>query len=461
MDFSSRTPTNWLMTAKLIQKILPVEKLSPGMRLLSIVGFDEEYRPLDETKAAWVRLNFEPAQVKVLRDQEELRLSGAEVQEGDHLLQIEELDRLEKSFEIEGPRQIEELSRRGLNLFIVEAPAKAENLRDLVRRERVAMVDRIIEKLESGRELAAEASHALGETFEALRQERPDAKQVGQQVDAILADHGFEVLKLISLLEQNHNVYQHSLEVAALFHSVYFDFIARRGLKSGFKRRREVFLGAFVHDFGMARVPRQIYESTERFERGSEEWKLLRQHPEQGAKLLSRMGLPEVIVNMAYYHHVKLDGSLVSSYPETARFADSLPESRLLGMMDIYQALTGHRAYAKTWTPPAAMRFIDALEGSEFDPQTWAVFLDLMGRYPVGSLVELNSGDLAFVLAQSPNRNDRPMVVPVKNEAGEELTHHELVFLETEEDLMVTNDLRPDQVFGERAFEVFSSIRLS
>ncbi|MDT8445660.1 MAG: HD domain-containing protein [bacterium] len=447
--------------AKVIQKILPLEKLVQGMTILSIVGFDEEYRPLAEDRAAWVRLNFEQARLKVRRDTEEIQLAGNEVLVGDFVQQIDQLDQMDRSFKIEDLRLVTELGRRGFTLFIVETPAKSENLRDLVKQERVALVDRIIEKLDHGRSLSREASQQLGETFEALRQEKTDPQSIHNQVDSILANHGLEVLNILSLLEQNTSIYQHSLEVAALYHSIYFDFIARRGIKSSFNRRREVFLGAFVHDFGMARVPKYIYESKDKFERGSKEWKLLRQHPELGAQMLGRMGMPEVIVNMAYYHHVKLDGSLVSSYPEQARFNDALPETRLLGMMDIYQALTGHRTYSKTWTPPSAMRFLDALEGSEFDSTTWSIFLDLMGRYPIGSLVELNTGDLAFVVGQSPNQNNRPMLVPVKTAGGEELTHHQLILLETEEDLMITDDLRPQNVFGERALEVFSKIRLS
>jgi HD-GYP domain-containing protein (c-di-GMP phosphodiesterase class II) len=75
-------------------------------------------------------------------------------------------------------------------------------------------------------------------------------------------------------------------------------------------------LATFLPDIGKARIPKEILTSTKRFESDGSEMREIRKHPALRADLLSRAGMPEVIVNMAHYHHVKLDETMTSSYPE-------------------------------------------------------------------------------------------------------------------------------------------------
>ena len=448
--------------SKQIQKLLASQSLTPGMRVISIVGFANDYSPMGQVQADWIKLNFDKAIAKVRRAGEEVSLPVQQVRVADSLLRLEQLELTGKDFEVHSAAFGEELENRGLTLVIAETEAKSETAKELVYKEKVKTIQRILEKIDLGRTLNHHATQELEHTFEAIRNEKINLDSVNRQVDVILADHGLEVLKLISLLEHNDNAYQHSIELGAMFHSIYFDYIARiGGNPRGLTTRREVFLGAFVHDFGMAKVPKEIYESKEKFDKGSTEWKLIRQHPQEGAKMLEKIGMPPVIVNMALYHHVKYDSALASSYPENLQFKDASTESRLLSLLDVYQGLTGKRNYAKTWSPPAAIRFMEALVGSEFEEKSWSVFLGLMGKYPVGSLVKLSSGELAFVVSQSPNDLNRPMVVPVVNKAGEELTHNQLILLETELYVEIVGDLQATEVFGDRTMEVFSSIQLA
>ncbi|OGG99557.1 MAG: hypothetical protein A2600_08750 [Candidatus Lambdaproteobacteria bacterium RIFOXYD1_FULL_56_27] len=448
--------------SKQIQKLLASQNLASGMKVIAIVGFTDSYTPMGPQQADWIKLNFDKAVAKVRRTGEEVSLPVNQVKVSDHLLRLEHLELTGKDFVVHSGNFGEELESNGLTLVIAETEAKSDSAKEMVYREKVKTINRILEKIDLGRTLNHQATQELEHTFEAIRNEKVNLDTVNRQVDVILADHGLEVLKLISLLEQNDNAYQHSIELGAMFHSMYFDYIARIGVHpSGLSTRREVFLGAFVHDFGMAKVPKDIYESKDKFDKGSPEWNLIRQHPQEGAKMLEKIGMPPVIVNMALYHHVKFDSSLASSYPEKLLFKNASTESRLLSLLDVFQGLTGRRNYAKTWSPPAAMRFMEALVGSEFEEKSWSVFLGLMGKYPVGSLVRLSSGELAFVVSQSPNDASRPMVVPVVNKAGEELTHNQLILLETELYVEIVGDMQATEVFGDRTLEVFSSIQLA
>jgi HD-GYP domain-containing protein (c-di-GMP phosphodiesterase class II) len=186
-------------------------------------------------------------------------------------------------------------------------------------------------------------------------------------------------------------------------------------------------------------------------------------HPFYGAKLLKEMGMPDSIVNMAHYHHVKQDISMLSSYPSGCNYDKVSFETRLLSIVDVYQALVGRRNYKRSWSPPATMRYIDALSGVEYDYEVWLMFLKLMGMFPKGSLVELSNHSIGFVVSVPRNEGDpeRPIIAVVRNEYGEDLEHHELVDLQESLDISIVRDLDNQEVFGSNALEVFMGIEVS
>ena len=446
------------------QKLLPTTELKPGMIVLAIIGFSSEFNSLTTQTAAWVSHNFSKAQAHIERGTENLVLDAAGVQPGDRLIRLDKLDALDRSFVVRSSALADEMMSKGLLLLLVDMDLNrkaAIQQKTLSQASQSDFIQTLLEKIHSGARLNAKLSKELTQTFDALRTGTVTKEQVEGQVEQILSHNGFEVLHLISLLEQNENVYQHSIDVAALYHSLYFDFIARSGEKPAFVRKQEVFLSAFVHDFGMARIPKEVYESTQKFKKASEEWKLLRRHPEEGAQILARMKMPESIINMALYHHTKIDSSLASHYPSRCVFEDATPEARLLSIIDIYQALTGKRSYSKNWTPPAAMRFLEALVGSEFDSKTWNIFYRLMGQYPNGSLVMLSSGESAFVVGQSHDTPDQPIVVPVLDSNQQRIFQSSLLFLELNKNVTVTEGLDAQAVLGKQALEVFAAIQLN
>ncbi|MBU3915077.1 hypothetical protein KKA14_06030, partial [bacterium] len=151
------------------------------------------------------------------------------------------------------------------------------------------------------------------------------------------------------------------------------------------------------------------------------------------------------------------------SYPEGCKYENVLFETRLLSIVDAYQALVGRRKYKRSWSPPATMRYIDALSGVEYDLEVWELFLGSMGLYPKGSLVELTNNALGFVVSVPKNGEDleRPIIAVVRNEYGEDLTHHDLVNLQEEKSLSISKDLDNQEIFGNNALEVFMSIEVA
>jgi HD-GYP domain-containing protein (c-di-GMP phosphodiesterase class II) len=183
-------------------------------------------------------------------------------------------------------------------------------------------------------------------------------------------------------------------------------------------------------------------------------------HPTFGAEILSGMDMPDSVINMAHFHHVKQDTTMNSCYPKGVDYGKVIYESRLLSIIDAYQALVGRRKYKKSWNPPAAIRYIDALAGVEFDMDAWENFLNVVGLFPKGSLVELGDHSIGFVMGTPKQDLKRPQVAIVRNPSGEDLTHHSLIDLELEQDLSIISDLDIEETFGHDALNVFTNIQI-
>jgi len=136
-------------------------------------------------------------------------------------------------------------------------------------------------------------------------------------------------------------------------------------------------------------------------------------------------------------------------------------ETRLIGIVDVYQALVGKRSYKKSWAPPAAMRFLNNLSDIEFDIDAWDSFYQIMGKYPVGSLVELNDGSVAFVEQPAGADLDKPQVALVRDTKGEDLTTNPLIDLLEEPRIKIVRDPDNHEVLGDASLEIFTSLKIT
>ena len=266
---------------------------------------------------------------------------------------------------------------------------------------------------------------------------------------------------VLASLKKSDQTYAHCTDVAAIFQSTYIKLMKQKGIELSPEKKHEMLLGAFMHDIGKAKVPKDILDSTVRFERDSREMKLMQSHPAFGAEILTNMGSTDMIINMAHYHHVKLDTGMKSSYPLGINFDDLVMETRLIAIVDVYQALVGRRSYKKSWAPPAAMKFIDQLSGIEFDMDVWETFHQILGKYPVGSLVELNDGSMAFVVETADEDLDRPRVAVVRNAKGEDLTNNPLIDLLEEPDIKIIKDLDNHEALGDASMDIFTNLKIT
>lgn len=246
------------------------------------------------------------------------------------------------------------------------------------------------------------------------------AKRLTQQmVDIIQTDESL-LVGLSSIKNFDEYTFAHSVNV-----SILSMVVADRMQLDKADVARVGVCGLF-HDIGKTYVPTSILKSTGPLT--PPEWKLMKYHTIFGVKELSRIkSVRDAIDSMfvAVQHHVHYD---MNGYPRRPNGWNLQLFSRIVTVADYYDAMTACRTYQKEpVTPDKALRFILEKSGSVFDPFISKIFIQAMGLYPIGTIVELDTGETAVVVRQNrdPRYIHRPLVEIIDKNAdpsGERLT---------------------------------------
>ncbi|NNM74581.1 HD-GYP domain-containing protein [Enterovirga sp. DB1703] len=144
------------------------------------------------------------------------------------------------------------------------------------------------------------------------------------------------------------------------------------------ERRRWLRRGALLHDLGKLGVSNSILDKPGRLDEA--EWEIMRQHPAQTARILSRIEAFRDLARMAGAHHERLDGK---GYPDGLT-ADRIPlDTRVITVADVFDALTSDRPHRSGMTPGEAFRVLDSEVGTTVDGECLAGLkkaLDGLGR---------------------------------------------------------------------------------
>lgn len=442
-------------------RTVSVEELDSSMVIDSYVGFGKLYTPTTEQSALWLIHNFKGSKVLVARGEKKGRLPVEKILAGDNLLKIYDIPKALVKLTKVTPPLAAELKSRGFRQFVVVEQVKTLSTAAVTKAKAVKQANHLVAQMEKATPIRSEAKQAVENMLDNARTGKISTADVMVYVDHICDGETTEALSAMTSLKQSDQTYAHCVDVAAIFQQCYREMLRLTGKKSIFESEKELMLAGFMHDFGKSKVPKDILDSTTRFDRDSREMQLLQSHPVFGAELLTHMGLPDHVVNLAHYHHVKMDPGMKSCYPQVS-YDKVLFETKLLALVDIYQALVGKRSYKKSWTPPETMRYLGTLAGIEYEDSTYEMFVNVLGKYPKSSLVKLSDGQLGFVMNVPQNKKllDRPQIAIVKNAAGEQLTHNDLLDLSVELDLSIDTELDAQDVFGEHALDVFSKLHI-
>lgn len=177
-------------------------------------------------------------------------------------------------------------------------------------------------------------------------------------------------------------------------------------------------VGAVLHDIGKVAVSPTVLNYPGRLD--DEQWREITYHPQEGALAIMAAGgdRHQVAATVALEHHTRFDGG---GYPSVSRTRKPHLYSRMVSIVDVYDALTTRRAYRRAETPNQALQVILRDAGSHFDPDLVRIFIGMMGIYPPGSLLELRDGMKALVV-ERVDPGEPLSALLVADSVGHELT---------------------------------------
>lgn len=192
-------------------------------------------------------------------------------------------------------------------------------------------------------------------------------------------------------------------------------------------------MASLLFDIGMLKVPTYIVEKEDKL--SAEEFNQVKTHPIYSYQVITReFGLPVEIARVGLEHHERFDGT---GYPRRLRGQEISEISRIIAIVDTYEAITKKRVYREKKESYDAMRLILGEGARKFDPDILKVFLSLMSVYPVGSYVQLNNKCIARVIASDSVSPFRPTVKVVKDEFGDTIENGEIIRLAKDPDLYI------------------------
>jgi len=207
-------------------------------------------------------------------------------------------------------------------------------------------------------------------------------------------------------------------------------------------RLLQLATGALMHDVGMLKVEKDILEKQGKL--SSEELTQIRTHPVMGYQIISKeMKYPEEIALVALQHHEHWDGR---GYPRSLKGEDITLFARVVTVADAYEAMVSERPYRNSMIGYNAMKNVLSDNGRHFDPQVLKAFLESMGVFPIGSIVQLNNSSIGRVSANHAEAPLRPKVELLIDEVGTQIEGTEVLDLLNKKNLFIVKAIDPKMI---------------
>ena len=218
------------------------------------------------------------------------------------------------------------------------------------------------------------------------------------------------VLLLKSLREYDGYTFLHSVNVAVIATAL--------GEKLGLDDEEIDMIGTsgLLHDIGKLYVPHDVLLKRERL--SPIEWIAVKQHPVDGERILREEGADPFFRAVAYEHHMRFDRT---GYPTPKPDHEVSRASHIIRIADTYDALTTKRPYRKQLNPYEAIKVMMKMRGMEFHPEYLDVFMRVLGNIPLGSVLDLDTGERVIVIGAGRDGGILPKVRVLKNEKGEDV----------------------------------------
>lgn len=199
------------------------------------------------------------------------------------------------------------------------------------------------------------------------------------------------------------------------------------GIHLGYSRSKlfHLAMGALLHDIGKTSIPERILNKPGKL--SNAEFEIIKQHSIYGYKILNNNpNISHASALIAQQHHERYNGQ---GYPNALSKDDIHEFAKITGIADMYDAITADRVYRKAHSPHEAFEIISASGDNLFDFYLVEAFLHHLTAYPTGTLVKLNTGEIAIVTENYPGYSRQPKVRMLFSSSGCPLTVNEELWL--------------------------------
>jgi putative nucleotidyltransferase with HDIG domain len=243
---------------------------------------------------------------------------------------------------------------------------------------------------------------------------KPDATMARTMVDGLaqaVAQNRTALLALTTLKNYDNYTFTHMVNVSILTMG------QARALGIDGPLLREFGLAALMHDIGKVRTPLEVLNKPDKLT--DAEFVIMKRHTVEGAEILRKTpDIPTLAPVVAFEHHLRLDGT---GYPHGVTRPSLNLGTMLCSIADVYDAMRSQRAYQQAHPSERIIEVLKRNDGTQFDRHLVRRFTQLIGIYPVGNLVRLNTGEVAVVLKINAADPYRPQVRVLFDREGNRL----------------------------------------
>ena len=273
------------------------------------------------------------------------------------------------------------------------------------RRKISKLLDNLIEDIGAGRKVSMAGSKKIVQSMVESIIRNPDA-----------------CIWLSRLKDIDNYTYNHALDVSILAVAL--------GRHLGFTRLEllDLAIGGLLIDIGKIKLPANLLNKPGRLT--DEEFVEVKKHVEHGVDILKQIdGISDRTIEMVKHHHERHNGK---GYPQKLTGVRIPVYARIAAIVDCYDAITSNTAYHRAVSSHEAVTQIYEWRDVDFQAQLVEQFIQCMGVYPTGSIVELTTGEIGVVMSQNRVRRLRPRIMLILDSSKVAFESFPVVDLATE-----------------------------
>ncbi len=268
-----------------------------------------------------------------------------------------------------------------------------------------------------------DALNAVRGTMKDIEKGRiPASDQINAVVDSMVSlaiRDSATLLGLAMIKDYDNYTFNHSVNVGILAVAL----AAHLGMDQ--EALRDTNTAGLLHDIGKIRVEKSILNKPGKL--SGEEYEEMKKHAEKGSEIVTKMeNIHPRVADAVLGHHIRYNRT---GYPEWARNRDFDQLADILAVADCYDAITTLRTYNSPTPPKGALDVMRKVSGTSLSSDLVEKFVEMMGDYPVGSLVRLDTNEIALVVRPHPLESSEAAVRLIIDAQGNTLEQPKVVSL--------------------------------